>query len=85
MGKKSRHTLLLFQHILVFVSVLHRMMLIGHTHSSRFMEQQNLGITTLKHATCVPNVFKKLPEDQITTCFIYLTSSNLLTIFHINY
>ena len=76
--------MLLFRHISVFASVLHRM-LIGHTHSSQFMERQNLGITTLKHATCEPNVFKKLSEDQITTNFIHLTSSNLLTISHINY
>ena len=33
-------------------------MLIGHAHSSQFMEQQNLGITTLKYAKCAPNVFK---------------------------
>ena len=36
-----------------------RMMLIGHTYSSQFMEWQNFGITTLKHATCALNVFKK--------------------------
>ena len=61
------------------------MTLIGHAHSSQFMEQQNLGITTLKHAKCAPNVFKKLPENRITTDFIYLTSSNFVTISHINY
>ena len=66
-------------------SVLHRMMLIGHAHFSQFMEQQNLGITTLKHAKCAPNVFKKLPENRITTDSIYLTSSNFVTISHINY
>ena len=72
-------------HILVFaLSVLHRM-LIGHTHSSQFMEWQNLGITTLRHATCAPNVFWKFPENQITTNFIYLTSSHFMTISHINY
>ena len=60
-------------------------MLICHTHSSQFMEWQNLGITTLKHATCAPNVFKKIPEKQITTDFIYLTFSTFLTISHINY
>ena len=60
-------------------------MLIGHTHSSQFIEWQNLGITTLKYATCAPNVFKKLPENHITTDFIYLTSSNFVTISHINY
>ena len=42
----------LFWHISVFVSVFHRMMLIDYTHSSQFMEWQNLGITTLKQATC---------------------------------
>ena len=47
-------------HILVFThSVLHRM-LIGHGHSSQFMEWQNLEITTLKHAICAPNVFFKI-------------------------
>ena len=49
------------------------------------MKCQNLGITTLKHATCAPNIFLKLPENQITTNFIYLTSSNFVTISHINY
>ena len=39
------------------------MMLIGHAHSSQFMEQQNLDITTLKHAKCAPNVFKKLQKN----------------------
>ena len=61
-------------HILVFAhSVLHRM-LIGRAHSSQFMEWQNLGIATLKHATRAPNDFLKLRENQITTDFIYLTS-----------
>ena len=60
-------------------------MLIGHAHSSQFMEWQNLGIKTLKHAKCTPNVFKKLSENRITTDFIYLTSSNFVTISHINY
>ena len=54
------------------------MTLIGHAHSSQFPERKNLGITTLKHAKCVPNIFKKLPENQITTGFIYLTSSNFV-------
>ena len=61
------------------------MMLIGHVHSSQFMEWQNLDITTLKHAKYTPNVFKKMPENPITTDFIYLTSSNFVTISHINY
>ena len=47
-------------------------MLIGCTNFSQFMECQNLGITTLKHARCAPNVFKKLMENQITTDFIFL-------------
>ena len=33
------------------------MTLIGHAHSSELMEWQNLGITTLKYAACVPDVF----------------------------
>ena len=71
--------------ILVFIhSVLHRV-LIGHAHSSKFMEWQNLGIATLKHAICATNVFLKLPENQTTTNFIYLPSSNFVTISHINY
>ena len=61
------------------------MMLIGHTHFSQFMEWQYLGSATLKHATCAPNIFKKLPENQITTDFIYLTSSNFVAICHINH
>ena len=56
-------------------------MLIAHTHSSQFMKWHNLGIATLKHATCAPNVFFKLRENQITTNFIYL----FVTISHINY
>ena len=65
-------------------SVLHRM-LIGYAHSSQFMESQNLDIVTLKHAICVPNVFLKLSENQTTTNFIYLTSSNFVTLSQINY
>ena len=38
-------------------SVLHRITLVGQTHSSQFMEWVNLGITALKHATCSPNAF----------------------------
>ena len=38
-------------------SVLHRMTLIGRAHYSQLMEWQNLGIATLKHGICVPNVF----------------------------
>ena len=49
------------------------------------MEWLNLGITRLKHATCSLNVFKKLPENQITTDFIYLNPSHFVTISHINY
>ena len=76
----KKHTVLLFWHILVFVSVLHRM--IGHIHSFQLMEWQNLGITTLKYATCV---FKKLPENHTTTSFTYITSSNFVIICHLNY
>ena len=61
------------------------MTLIGHAHSSQFMERQIIGITTLKHAKCATNVFKKLPENRRTTNFIYLISSNFVTISHINY
>ena len=35
--EKKWHTLLLLWHILVFISVLHRMTFIGHVHSSQFM------------------------------------------------
>ena len=66
-------------------SVLHRMTLISHVHSSQFMEWQNLSITTPKYAKCAPNVFKKLPENWITLDFIYLTSSNFVAISHISY
>ena len=61
------------------------MTLIGPTHSSQFMEWQNLGIAALKHSKCAPNVFKKLPENRITTDFICLTTSNFVTLSHINY
>ena len=37
-------------------SVLPRKMLIGHAHSSQFMERLHLGIATLKHAVCSSNV-----------------------------
>ena len=75
--------MLLFWHILVFASVLHRMMLIGHTHSSQLMEWKNLGVSTLKHNTCAPIVFKILAENQITTDFTYLTSPKFVTVSHI--
>ena len=82
---KKRHNWLLMWHISVFThSVLPRM-LIGLTHSPQFMKWKNLGITTLKHATCATNVYLKLLENQITTNFIYLTSSNFVTISHVNY
>ena len=61
------------------------MTLVFHVHSSQFMEWQNLAIITLKHAKCALNVFKKLSESRITTDFVYLTSPNFVTIFHINY
>ena len=60
-------------------------MLTGHAHSFQFMEWSNLGITTLKHAKCALNGFKKLAESQITTDFLYLTYSNFMTISHINH
>ena len=59
------------------------MMLIRHTHSSQFVEWQNLHITTLKHHKCAPIVFKKLPENQITTNFTYLTSPKFATLSHL--
>ena len=58
-------------------------MLIGHTHSSQLMEWKNLGITRLKHDTCAPIVIRKLPENQITTDFTYLTSQKFVTKSHI--
>ena len=61
------------------------MTLIGPTQSSQFMEWHNLGITTLKHIIYVPNIFLKLLENQIITNFIYLPSSNYLTISCRNY
>ena len=77
--------MLLLWHVLVFTSVLRRMTLIGYAHSSQFMELQNLGFTTLNPATCAINVLKKLPENQITTDFIYRTSTHFVTTPHINY
>ena len=61
------------------------MRLIGRAHSPQFMKWHNSGITTLKHAICVPNVFQNLLESLITTNFIYLTSSIFVTISLINY
>ena len=61
------------------------MALTGPAHTSQFMEWYNLGITILKHAICAQNVFKKLPENQKTTNFNFLPSSNFVTISHINY
>ena len=65
--------------------MLHRKTLIGHAHSSQFMEWHNLGITILKHAICSANICQKLQQNQIITTFIYLTSSNFVTISLINY
>ena len=56
------------------------MTLIGYAHSSQFMEWQNLGVTTLKHAKCATNVYKKFPKNRITADFIYLTSSKFVTV-----
>ena len=71
--------------IVAYYSVLHRMTLIGHAYFSQFTEWQNLGLKTLKHAIYAPNIFLKLPENQIATNFFYLTSSNFVTISHMNY
>ena len=66
----------LIWHILVLAnSVLYRM-LIGHAHSSPFMEWQNLGITTLKHAARAPNAFWNLLEDQKAASFITISHTN---------
>ena len=59
-------------------------MLICQAHFYQFIEWQNLGIKTLKHATYAPKAFKIMPESQITTDVIYLTSSIFLTIYHTN-
>ena len=61
------------------------MALIGHAYFFQFTEWQNLGLKTLKHAIYAPNIFLKLPENQIATNFFYLTSSNFVTISHMNY
>ena len=65
---------------MAYYSVLHRMTLIGHAQFSQFMEWLNLGIKTLKYAIYAPNDFLKLPENQIPTNFVYLTSSNFVTV-----
>ena len=79
-------TLCLYSGIFLYLhSVLHKITLIGPAQSSQFMEWHNLGIGTLKHAVCAPNVFQKLPENQITINFIYVISPNFVTILHINY
>ena len=86
--KKKGNTLLSLWRILALYSVLHRMRLIGSAHSFQFMERDHSSITTFKHAICAPNVFLflfKLPENQISTTFVYVTFSNFLTISHINY
>ena len=66
-------------------NVLHRIALIWPALSSKFMEWNNLGIKTFKHAICAPNVLQKLSENQITTNFIDLTASNFVKISHIIY
>ena len=58
---------------------------IGPSHFSQYMEWHNSGISKLKQTICTPNVFKNLLENQITTSIVYLTSSNFVIIFHINY
>ena len=69
----------------IFYSVLRKIRLISPAHSSQFMEYHNSGITTLKHAICAQNFYQNLPKNQRTTNFIYLTSSNFVTISQINY
>ena len=69
---------------MAYYGVLHRMTLISHAHFSQFMQWLNLDLKTLKHAIYAPNVFLKLSKNQIPTNFIYLTSSNFVTISHIN-
>ena len=51
-------------------------MLIGHTHSSRFMEWKNLGIITLKHATCAPKCFSKFTRKSNNYQFYLLDFLN---------
>ena len=58
------------------------MRLIDPAHSSQFMGRHNSGIATVKNAICAPTVFSKLLENQITTNFIDLTSSNFVAISH---
>ena len=65
--------------------MLHIITLIGFSHFFLFMEWHNIGITTIKHAICAPNVFWKLTKNQITTESIDLTFSNFVTISHLNY
>ena len=38
------------------------MTLVNPTHSSQFIEWGSLGITTLQHAICAPNVFLKIAD-----------------------
>ena len=40
--------------------MLHKIMLIGHCHSTQFMEKHNLGIKTLEHNTSAANAFLKI-------------------------
>ena len=77
--------MLLFGHISVFASVLHRMILIGRTHSSQFMEWQNLCITKLQHATCAPNVFKTIAGKSNDYRFYLPNFLKFVIISHINY
>ena len=37
----------------------------------------------MKHGTCAPSIFKKFPENQLSTDFIDLTSLNFVKISHI--
>ena len=47
------------------------MTLIGQAHSSQFMRLHNLGVTTLEHAICTPNVFLKI-AGKPNNCQFYL-------------
>ena len=55
-------------------------MLIGHAHSSQFMEQQNLGIRTLKYAKCAPN-FINIFHQVATGATVSYLGPNYLLIF----
>ena len=82
---KQEHSTFILAYFSIYIVCYIKITLIGPAQSSQFMEWHNLGIGTLKHAVCAPNVFQKLPENQITINFIYVISPNFVTILHINY